>query len=72
MTSTALQPNLMNVSMTFTLYSAPHIRTTPPSALFWPRISTAVPYSGFTIDEYTYALTASTAIRGPIPNLLLT
>lgn len=43
-----------------------------PSALFWPRISTAVPYSGFTIDEYTYALTASTAIRGPIPNLPLT
>lgn len=44
----------------------------PPSALFWPRISTAVPYSGFTIDEYTYALTASMTIRGPIPNLLLT
>ena len=43
-----------------------------PSALFWPRISTAVPYSGFTIDEYTYALTASTAITGPIPNLPLT
>jgi len=36
MTSTALQPNLMNVSMTFTLCSAPHIRTTLLAPSFGP------------------------------------